>query len=101
LTNSSGLLSDITHSLANWRLLFLVEGLPTVALAAVAFFFLPDSPANARFLSAEDKQAAKARAARQVGGSESSNSKRLGYIVWSDIGAALLDVKVSPTMSEP
>lgn len=82
-------------SIANWRLLFLVEGLPTIILAAVAFFYLPDSAEKAKFLSEEDKEVAKARAARQVGGSGASHSNRLGFIVWSDLGAALLDAKVS------
>ena len=77
------------HSkLANWRLLFLVEGLPTILVTAVAFFFLPDSPDRARFLNDGEKLVAKARGVRQVG-----NLKRVGGIVWKDIGAALLDAK--------
>jgi len=75
-------------SIANWRVLFLVEGLPTIAMAAVAFFFLPDSPEKARFLTEEEKVVAKARGVRQAG-----SSKRIGGIVWKDIGATLLDPK--------
>lgn len=75
-------------SLAQWRVLFLVEGFPTIAMAAVAFFFLPDSPAQARFLTEEEKLVAKARGVSQVGTTE-----RIGGIVWSDIGATLLDPK--------
>ena len=75
-------------ALAPWRLLFLVEGLPTIAMAAVAFFFLPDSPETARFLTEEEKQAAKARCVRQVG-----NQQRVGKIVWKELGAGLLDLK--------
>ncbi|OCL13385.1 MFS general substrate transporter [Glonium stellatum] len=77
------------HSkIANWRVLFLVEGLPTIVMAAVAFFFLPDNPEKARFLSGDEKRIAKARGVRQVG-----DSKRVGGIVWRDMGAALLDPK--------
>lgn len=77
------------HSkLANWRLLFLVEGIPTVLLAPTAYFFLPDSPAHARFLTAEEKLVAKARGVRQVGEVE-----RVGSLDWKDIGATLLDLK--------
>lgn len=77
------------HSkLANWRLLFLVEGLPTIAMAPVTFFFLPDSPEKARFLNEEEKLVAKARGVRQVG-----KAARVGGIVWKDIGLALLDAK--------
>jgi len=79
------------HSaLANWRLLFLVEGLPTICLAFVAFFFLPDSPEKARFLNPEEKEVGKARAIRQVG---MEGASRVGSVSLSDIGAALLDIK--------
>jgi sugar phosphate permease len=74
--------------LANWRLLFLVEGIPSILMAFVAFFFLPDSPDKARFLNAEEKLVAKARGVRQVGTTE-----RVGGIVWKDIAAALMDPK--------
>ncbi|CZR61499.1 related to nicotinamide mononucleotide permease [Phialocephala subalpina] len=80
-------------SIANWRLLFLVEGLPSVALAAVAFFYLPDSTFKAKFLSPEDKEVAEARAVRQVGGDVSGATNRVGSVVWKDIGAALFDYK--------
>lgn len=75
--------------LANWRLLFLVEGLPGLLLAVVAFFYLPDSPDKARFLTEEEKLIAKARGVRQVGDVE----KRVGGVVWKDVAAALLDAK--------
>lgn len=42
-------------NLAQWRLLFIVEGLPTVCMAPVAYFFLPDTPDKARFLIEEEK----------------------------------------------
>ena len=42
-------------SLAQWRLLFIVEGLPTLCMAPVAYFFLPDAPDKARFLTEEEK----------------------------------------------
>jgi hypothetical protein len=35
---------------AKWRVLFLVEGLPTIAMAPVTFFFLPDSPGHRSIL---------------------------------------------------
>lgn len=77
------------HSrLANWRLLFLVEGLPTILMSAVAFFYVPDSPEKAKFLNEEEKLGAKARGVRQAGTSE-----RLGGVIWKDVGAALLDLK--------
>jgi ACS family tartrate transporter-like MFS transporter len=41
--------------LAGWQWLFLIEGLPAVLLSLVFFFFLPDSPAEARWLTAEER----------------------------------------------
>ncbi|KAL9090681.1 MAG: hypothetical protein Q9165_005169 [Trypethelium subeluteriae] len=41
--------------LSGWRVMFLVLGLISVALGAAMFFFVPDSPMRARFLSEEEK----------------------------------------------
>ncbi|KFX95719.1 hypothetical protein V490_03700 [Pseudogymnoascus sp. VKM F-3557] len=77
-------------ALENWRLLFLVEGLPSIAMAFVAFYVMPDSPEKAKFLNAEEKEAAKMRAMRQVG---QEGATRVGSINWKEVGVALLDVK--------
>lgn len=66
----------------------MVEGLPTICMAAVTFFYLPDSPATAKFLTEEEKVVARARGVRQAG-----EAVRVGGINWRDVGAALLDVK--------
>jgi MFS family permease len=77
------------HSkLAKWRLLFLVEGLPTVMMALVTFFFFPDAPEKAKFLDEDEKRVAKARGVRQAGTKE-----RFGVVVWKDIADTALDVK--------
>jgi hypothetical protein len=80
------------HSaLTNWKLLFLVEGLPSIVMAFVAFWFLPDSPEKARFLNeGEEKEVARARAIRQVG---QEGGARVGGISFKEVGAALLDIK--------
>ena len=82
-----GITSGHSH-LANWRLLFLVEGLPTICMAPIAYFFLPDTPDQARFLTEDEKVVAKARGVRQVG-----EDVRIGGVVWKEIAAALLDIK--------
>src|ERR1700712_729656 len=61
-----GITSGNPPTIANWRLLFLVEGLPCIVMGAVSWFFLPDTPDKARFLNEEDKVVAKARGVRQV-----------------------------------
>ena len=77
------------HStLSNWRLLFLVEGLPTILLAPIAFFFIPDSPDHAKFLNVEEKAIAKSRAIRQAG-----TSKRIGSLNLKQLFQTLYDAK--------
>ncbi|KAL1968396.1 hypothetical protein VTN77DRAFT_1925 [Rasamsonia byssochlamydoides] len=41
--------------LAGWRYLFLIEGAFTVLFSAFAFWYLPQSPQEARFLTSEEK----------------------------------------------
>lgn len=55
----SALVIDWGHGvlgLAGWRFMFLVEGLPAIALAFVCWFYLTDRPAQARWLGAEQRQ---------------------------------------------
>lgn len=41
--------------LAGWRLMFLLEGLPAIALAFVTWYWLTDRPADARWLQADER----------------------------------------------
>src|SRR5580692_11618247 len=50
LLNMQGLLS-----LAGWQWLFIVEGFPAVILSAIFFFFLPNAPPEANWLTAGEK----------------------------------------------
>lgn len=54
----SGLLLDIpaTSGLAGWQWMFLVEGFLAFAMGLVAFYFLDDRPAHAKWLPADEKQ---------------------------------------------
>ncbi|KAK5452964.1 hypothetical protein LTS15_007113 [Exophiala xenobiotica] len=77
------------HSkLANWRLLFLVEGIPTIFAAPLAWFYLPDSPTSAKFLTEEEREVARARVVRQHGASQEEHR-----ISFKEIGLTLLDPK--------
>jgi ACS family tartrate transporter-like MFS transporter len=51
-------------SLAGWQWLFLVEGLPAIVLGVVFYFFLPDGPADATWLSEPERAAVLASVAR-------------------------------------
>ncbi|KAI0509672.1 major facilitator superfamily domain-containing protein [Xylaria bambusicola] len=77
-------------AIANWRLLFIVEGVPSVLLAFVAFRYMPDSADTARFLTKEEKQIAKTRALQQTG---SEGSARIGHIDWKDTFHSLKNIK--------
>ncbi|BBZ22188.1 MFS transporter [Mycolicibacter hiberniae] len=55
----SSLVIDWGHGvfgLAGWRFMFLVEGLPAVALAFACWFYLTDRPATARWLDADERR---------------------------------------------
>ncbi|KIX98327.1 uncharacterized protein Z520_05628 [Fonsecaea multimorphosa CBS 102226] len=76
-------------SIAKWRLLFLVEGIPTILAAPIAWFYLPDSPTSARFLTAEEKEVARARVIRQHGHQEEGKHR----VSLKEIGETLIDAK--------
>lgn len=81
-------LSHITGGLAPWRWLFIVEGVPTMLVAIIIFFTLPDDPSKCYFLNDEEKKCAVARAARQP-----RDIKHGTGMNWSALGASLLDYK--------
>ncbi|CZR64555.1 related to nicotinamide mononucleotide permease [Phialocephala subalpina] len=83
-----GITSGNPHGISSWRLLFLVEGLPSVVAAVATWFLMPDSAETANFLNEEEKAIAKARSVRQVG-----DRVRIGGINWRDVGVACLDYK--------
>ena len=47
---------DGVHRLKGWQWLFLLEGMPSVLLGIVTWFYLTDRPAKATWLSAEQKR---------------------------------------------
>ena len=47
--------------IASWRLLFLIEGFPSLIVAVFAWYYLPDSPKAARYLTQRQKHVAKWR----------------------------------------
>lgn len=61
LLNMNGLLG-----LGGWQWLFLIEGIPSILLAFVVFFVLPNEPAQARWLTDEEKSWLQARLAKEA-----------------------------------
>ncbi|KAI0071576.1 MFS general substrate transporter [Panus rudis PR-1116 ss-1] len=56
----------IQSSISNWRLLFIIEGVPTVVLGFWVIFLLPDRPETTRFLSEQERVIQKDRMCRGV-----------------------------------
>ncbi|KAJ3094437.1 hypothetical protein HDU96_001685 [Phlyctochytrium bullatum] len=47
--------------LASWRWVFIIEGAPTILLGVLTWFFLPDEPGKATFLSERERHIAASR----------------------------------------
>ncbi|KAI5919658.1 major facilitator superfamily transporter [Camillea tinctor] len=77
-------------ALANWRLLFLVEGIPSIILAFVAFWYMPDTADTAHFLNEEEREVARIRAIQQTG---SEGASRVGHVDFKEILVSLKDPK--------
>ena len=54
----SGLILDHAHwmGISSWRWLLFLEGIPALVCGVLTTFFLPSRPAEARFLTAEEKE---------------------------------------------
>jgi D-galactonate transporter len=53
----SGLILDRAHwlGISSWRWVFILEGLPAVVFGVLTYFVLPNRPAEAEFLTSEEK----------------------------------------------
>ncbi|KAF2092482.1 MFS general substrate transporter [Rhizodiscina lignyota] len=69
------IIGNTNAGIAPWRLLFIIFGAITVFWAVIMLLLLPDSPSDAKFLSARDKQVAIARVAENNTGIRSHQFK--------------------------
>jgi hypothetical protein len=74
--------------MATWRILFLIEGLPSFVLAICIFFFLPSRPDKSNFFTEEERTFWHTRL-----NSESLGEGHTG-IDWRGVKRALTDPKV-------
>ncbi|KAM0250001.1 hypothetical protein ACHAQJ_008806 [Trichoderma viride] len=58
-----------------WRLLFLIEGFPSVIVSVIAWSVIPDSPQTAHYLTKREKKVARLRLRREIPSTSSSSSK--------------------------
>lgn len=77
---------DGLAGLSGWRWIFIIEGIPTVILGVICWFFLADDPDTAYYLNDEEKELVLLRRARQTGVTETFE--------WKDVRKALKDWKV-------
>ncbi|CAF1122939.1 unnamed protein product [Adineta ricciae] len=73
---------------ASWRILFLVEGLPTIALSVLIFFFLPSRPETSKYLTEEEREIAVARLA-----ADQHNQSHKKKFQWSGFRRAVTDYR--------
>ncbi|OCT47129.1 MFS transporter [Cladophialophora carrionii] len=76
------------HAIAGWRALFLVEGLPAVAVGLFGYWWLPSNPQDCQFLNEKEKKIARARLVRMVG-----NVERSRKVNFKNFFRSLLDLK--------
>ncbi|KAL8709932.1 MAG: hypothetical protein Q9220_005382 [cf. Caloplaca sp. 1 TL-2023] len=74
---------------ASWRMLFLVEGFPSVLINVIAFHYVPNSPGEARYLSKRERKVAELRL--QHGKPTAKYDHRHRSFQWREIKEALED----------
>ncbi|EXJ80151.1 hypothetical protein A1O1_08293 [Capronia coronata CBS 617.96] len=79
---------DGKHGLAGWQWLFLIQGVVTFAVAIGAFFCLPDSPLQTRWLTPAERQLAHDRIARDT------THKRGATSTWTGLREACTDYRL-------
>ncbi|PKX93296.1 putative MFS transporter [Aspergillus novofumigatus IBT 16806] len=73
------------HALSAWRWLFIIEGAPSCASAVLVWFFLPDYPESARWLTQEERDLAAQRLRTEGSQGEAK------AMTWEDAKAVLTD----------
>ncbi len=77
--------------IAPWRLLFLIEGFPSVLVAVFAWVYIPDSPDRAVYLTRRERKVAKLRLCKENGPKGRDLARR--GLKWREIVETLVDPK--------
>jgi MFS family permease len=69
--------------MSSWRWMFIAEAMPTIALGIAAYFYFPDRPADAGFLTPDEKVWLEANAANRDDGARKNDWSVLAWpVVW-------------------
>lgn len=79
----------LQFGLTNSRIFF-IEGIITTCFATIAFFFMPSTPADAKFLSEEERAVALARMKMDAHGSTDKEDVNMEKFDWHWVKMALL-----------
>lgn len=84
--------------IASWRLLFLIEGFPAVLVAVFCFYWLPDSPSTARWLTSRQRKIATMRLRKETDstsstGKQSTVPRHKKKFQWREVSKTMLDLK--------
>ncbi len=74
---------------AGWPWIFFVEGAITVAYGILTLFFLPHTPAQAKFLNAQDRDIAVRRMKEDADGAMAADEARDEHFKWHWVRMAL------------
>ena len=80
--------------IAAWRLLFFIEGFPSIVFAVLAWYQIPDRPDTAHYLSQREKRIARLRLEEgKRSTSEKVAARERPKLDWVEICEALADLK--------
>ncbi|KAG2036768.1 major facilitator superfamily domain-containing protein [Suillus americanus] len=86
-------IQHVKTSIANWRLLFLLEGTPTILLGLLCLFILPGRPESTQFLTAAERKIAISRMNRGTSGDFGAVVRRskiyVGGVIYFGLNCAL------------
>lgn len=94
------LITSIPSPLAPWRMLLIAEGFPSLMMAAVAWYWIPDSPEEQRWLGKREQEIARRRVMVvsdgdmewDTSGNEELRAEKQG-VLWNEVRMALTDGK--------
>jgi MFS family permease len=80
-------------AIESWRLLFIIEGFPSIIVAVWAWYVIPDSPSTAPWLSARERTIAASRLRKQTSESEAHTlgTTKTRKFDWSAVRKTLCD----------